>query len=1022
MKKLFFIYFIIFNSIIFGQKSEIGEMVKRADSLDQLKKYEESSVLWKSIISNPKEVNFEYYSGRFAFVNGFLEADNREYEKAKRLFYQAEKHFLRCKKTKEIQKWLSNTYLELSYCFWDWEEALKINKKGLEYTQKYLPNDQNMISFLVDQGDMYRRLRKHEQSIVVLEKAIKKINRLTPKDYENLGYTHNLLGISYSDLHIHNQSLYHYTKGMEFHQKDNSEDKAYLVNSMNNVIWENLDYGDVNKARDVLTTLNKNFYRWYKNKNFATTDAGNFKEYHLHFRALLYLSNLRIQMYDEKVEESKKYLDSVAFIFDKYPDSRKKIDNTLLLARYDFEYLYVSLVKKEQSKQDEHIKFLKKTLEIAKFSESKHDELVAYLKLAIACNRYKKFDEALTVIEASKNINETFFNASRFSIEVLEATVNEAKGNNEKARQVLVNTFQKLLPKDKKIQSLKKIKYTDFKNFNSSTFLRNTVNAAAIYFLLYEKTKNKEDLVVSNTLYFLASDMFTEFYQKGKYNASLKTFNQEIASGLLKTQLLINPNDQQKIKSILNRIENNASQHLWNVFESKNSQQLKIPASLIRNLNELVFERNTIEQQLELSNETKQLKNELAVLDKKIAQVKAKISQKDPSFETFKSANFSIDNVQKKLKKDQVIIKYIVTNKKVYAYSIQQDDIKMVEIGDTPELNTLVKNHLANINSIQSHYIKTGKKLYDKCINPLIQSSSTSKIIFIPEDFLTALAFETLVDKKGRLCIEKHQPSYAYSLKLWEILKDKKSIYRDNQFVSFAPNYPKVPSETQMRGLRRADLFDLAEAKKEAKKISDLLDGKLYLNEEANRTNFLQATTDFSLHHLAMHSVVEEDYTKSSLVFSGNQKVLFDELYQLNFPSDLVVLSACNTGIGAMESGEGMMSLSRALTYSGVKSSVYSLWQVPDKETSEIMIAFYENLKEGQSKDEALANAKRDFIQNNPMKNHPFYWAGFVVNGDVSPIVTNYFWLKIVGGIAIFILIVYILMAINKKNNSDSKS
>ena len=98
------------------------------------------------------------------------------------------------------------------------------------------------------------------------------------------------------------------------------------------------------------------------------------------------------------------------------------------------------------------------------------------------------------------------------------------------------------------------------------------------------------------------------------------------------------------------------------------------------------------------------------------------------------------------------------------------------------------------------------------------------------------------------------------------------------------------------------------------------------------------------------------------------------------------------------------------------------MWQVPDKETSEIMISFYENLKEGQSKDEALANAKRDFIQNNPMKNHPFYWAGFVVNGDVSPIVTNYFWLKIVGGIAIFILIVYILMAINKKNNSDSKS
>jgi LPXTG-motif cell wall-anchored protein len=125
--------------------------------------------------------------------------------------------------------------------------------------------------------------------------------------------------------------------------------------------------------------------------------------------------------------------------------------------------------------------------------------------------------------------------------------------------------------------------------------------------------------------------------------------------------------------------------------------------------------------------------------------------------------------------------------------------------------------------------------------------------------------------------------------------------------------------------------------------------------------------------------------------------VYFDELYQLNFPSKMVVLSACSTGLGTQESGEGIMSLSRALAYSGVKSSVYSLWQVPDKETSEIMISFYQNLKKGQPKDEALANAKITFISNNPMKKHPFYWAGFVVNGDVSPIVSNSNWMIYIG-------------------------
>ena len=87
---------------------------------------------------------------------------------------------------------------------------------------------------------------------------------------------------------------------------------------------------------------------------------------------------------------------------------------------------------------------------------------------------------------------------------------------------------------------------------------------------------------------------------------------------------------------------------------------------------------------------------------------------------------------------------------------------------------------------------------------------------------------------------------------------------------------------------------------------------------------------------------------------------------------------------------------------------VYSLWQVPDKETSEIMISFYENLKKGEAKDESLANAKKNFIKNNPMKNHPFYWAGFVVNGDVSPIMSssNYLiYIGIVLGILILILV-----------------
>ena len=75
----------------------------------------------------------------------------------------------------------------------------------------------------------------------------------------------------------------------------------------------------------------------------------------------------------------------------------------------------------------------------------------------------------------------------------------------------------------------------------------------------------------------------------------------------------------------------------------------------------------------------------------------------------------------------------------------------------------------------------------------------------------------------------------------------------------------------------------------------------------------------------------------------------------------------------------------------------------------EIMISFYKNLKKGQSKDEALANAKTTFIKNNPMKNHPFYWAGFIVTGDVSPITNNTNWMLylIIGLTLLFLVFFY---------------
>jgi CHAT domain-containing protein len=144
---------------------------------------------------------------------------------------------------------------------------------------------------------------------------------------------------------------------------------------------------------------------------------------------------------------------------------------------------------------------------------------------------------------------------------------------------------------------------------------------------------------------------------------------------------------------------------------------------------------------------------------------------------------------------------------------------------------------------------------------------------------------------------------------------------------------------------------------------------------------------NYGIQHFAKHAKLDTaDYEESKLIFTNNETLKFKEIYSLNIPAELVTLSACNTGIGRYHSGEGLMSLSRALVYAGARSVVHSLWRIPDEETAEIMGNFYAFLREGHTKSEALHKAKISFVKANPLKQHPYFWAGFILNGDNEPI------------------------------------
>ena len=142
--------------------------------------------------------------------------------------------------------------------------------------------------------------------------------------------------------------------------------------------------------------------------------------------------------------------------------------------------------------------------------------------------------------------------------------------------------------------------------------------------------------------------------------------------------------------------------------------------------------------------------------------------------------------------------------------------------------------------------------------------------------------------------------------------------------------------------------------------------------------------------HFACHGIIDEQMPLNSglaLSIDAEGKARENGLLQaweifehLRLDADLVTLSACDTGLGRELAGEGLVGLTRAFQYAGARSVVASLWGVSDVSTAELMKRFYENLKLGQPKDEAMRNAQLALLRGGSA--HPFHWASFEVIGD----------------------------------------
>ena len=200
----------------------------------------------------------------------------------------------------------------------------------------------------------------------------------------------------------------------------------------------------------------------------------------------------------------------------------------------------------------------------------------------------------------------------------------------------------------------------------------------------------------------------------------------------------------------------------------------------------------------------------------------------------------------------------------------------------------------------------------------------------------------------------------------------------------------RLPDERSLRNY----LQPLPAARAEVLALQESYKGYFAFDSLASEKMVKQLAPDYAIIHLAMHGLLDAKRPMlSALAFTEDGDSLESNFWQaheiskMNLNADLVVLSPGETGYGRFEQGNGIASLARAFMYAGVPAMVVSLWEVNDASTSRLMQSFYQNLAKGMPKDEALRQAKLDYITSvGNLAAHPAFWSPFILIGNTRTI------------------------------------
>ncbi len=423
-----------------------------------------------------------------------------------------------------------------------------------------------------------------------------------------------------------------------------------------------------------------------------------------------------------------------------------------------------------------------------------------------------------------------------------------------------------------------------------------------------------------------------------------------------------------------------------------------IPATLLEEEKQVKAELALVAQKLAQGppgNEESDLRQRLYELNRQYELFSEKLEKEFPAYYNLKynSSAPSVRDVQKKLAPGSMLLSYVTDEKhnRLYIFKVTGNKFTIDERAIPP---TFERNLVGLKNSLyysdHGTYTKAATALSKVLLPPI--PGNVNDLVIIPDARLGTIPFETLFTE---------EPSPAATYATLPYVVNKYSVRYEfsgglilQKGVRKKADAPSILLCAPVTFASAGGFSDLPATESEVNDISSLFASRKYTSNVLLRgqadESFIKKENlkQYSLLHFATHGVVDEKRPELSRIFLNSSSDAEDgalyagEIYNLELSANLVTLSACQTGLGKVSKGEGVIGLSRALVFAGAQNCVVSFWKVADESTATLMKDYYAVLlsKDDGNYSTTLQQAKRNLIANEKYA-APFFWAPFILIG-----------------------------------------